>query len=785
MARTSDSLQIVVVLLAVLFVPFHCSKQHNASQEQTLLGIQHLLYYPAVLSSWNNATDFCNTVQSSSVTVVCNEDIVTQLHIINSDKAPPLPKDFSIEAFFATLVRLPSLKVLKLVSLGLWGRLPSTISQLSSLEILNITSNHFTGTIPSEIASLPDLQSLVLDDNNFTGRVPSRIGFLSRLSVLSLKNNLLNGLLPESLGSLVDLRVLALSHNNFSGQVPDLHSLTNLQVLELEDNSLGPEFPQVTNRIISIVLRYNKFIAGLPEELHTFYQLKKLDIALNRFMGPFPTSILSLPSITYLDIEGNRFTGMLFENLACNPELEFVDLSANLLTGKLPSCLVSSKARNVVYDGNCLTTNIGNELKSQKPISFCSNEALAVGIIPRHQKDGKGSKVALVLGITGGIIGGILLVGVAFLIFRQVHGKKAVKPPPPIPENASVSSYTSKLLSDARYVTRAMKLGTLGVPPHRAFSLEELEEATNGFDTSTFMGEGSHGQMYRGWLKDGSYVAIQCLKMKRNHSTQTFTRDMELISKLRHQHLVSVLGHCFEFYLDDSSVSRLFLVFEYAPNGTLRDWISGKNSERTLSWSQRIAAAIGIVKGIQFLHSGIVPRMFSSNLKITDILLDQNFAAKISCYNLPLLDQNIQKMQQDGVQSYFNRFKEPNHARVSNPEKVDVYDFGVILLEIILGKPLCTQKEIESVKEQFHTRITADDAALKDVVDPAVHDTCSDQSVTTMAEICSRCLAIDPSERPSVEDMLWNLQFAAQVQDAWHSGEGSPVSSSQPPITQQ
>lgn len=93
------------------------------------------------------------------------------------------------------------------------------------------------------------------------------------------------------------------------------------------------------------------------------------------------------------------------------------------------------------------------------------------------------------------------------------------------------------------------------------------------FDYSDFLFE---HQMYKGQLNDGSYVAIQVLKMKRNYNTHTFTRHIELISKLRHQHLVSVLGHCYEFNLDDSSVSRLFLVFEYAPNGTLRDWISGK-----------------------------------------------------------------------------------------------------------------------------------------------------------------------------------------------------------------
>lgn len=82
-------------------------------------------------------------------------------------------------------------------------------------------------------------------------------------------------------------------------------------------------------------------------------------------------------------------------------------------------------------------------------------------------------------------------------------------------------------------------------------------------------------QMYRGQLNDGSLVAIRCFKLKENHSIEFLMPHVELISKLRHLHIVSALGHGFEYYLEDSSVSRLFLVFEYVPNGTLRSWISG------------------------------------------------------------------------------------------------------------------------------------------------------------------------------------------------------------------
>ncbi|KAL2503192.1 putative inactive leucine-rich repeat receptor-like protein kinase [Forsythia ovata] len=229
--------------------------------------------------------------------------------------------------------------------------------------------------------------------------------------------------------------------------------------------------------------------------------------------------------------------------------------------------------------------------------------------------------------------------------------------------------------------------------------------------------------MYRGQLKDGSFIAIRCLKIKRNHSTQHFMSHVQLLSKLRHHHLVSALGHCFGYYLDDSSVSRVFLVFEYAPNGTLRSWISvcsrspsylaEKHISQKLTWAQRIAAATGVAKGVQFLQTGIVPGLFSNNLKITEILLDQNLAAKISSYNLPLLAEYM----------------------------------GKLLASVI-----------------------ADDASRNSVVDPVIKSSCSNKSLKTMMDICCRCLHEDPLDRPSIEDVLWHLQFARQVQD------GSPIS---------
>ncbi|KAG2273165.1 hypothetical protein Bca4012_085988 [Brassica carinata] len=758
-----------LLLLALLLSSIDGTTQLQSSQSQTLLRLQQLLYYPKVLTSWNNFTDFCNSEPNSSLTVVCYEDSVTQLHITGDRRGHMLPKSFSIDSFVTTLAKLPDVKVLTLVSLGLWGRLPEKINRLSSLEILNVSSNFLFGPVPHELSSLASLQTLILDENMFSGLVPDWIGSLPSLAVLSMRKNAFNGSLPSSLSTLSGLRVLALANNRFSGALPDLSHLTNLQVLNLESNSFGPMFPRLSHKLVTLILSKNMFRSAVSsQEVSSLYQLQHLDLSFNTLVGPFPTSLMSLPAIAYLNISHNKLTGRLSTNLSCNSQLMSVDLSSNLLTGSLPDCLKPSSraSRAVVYAGNCLST----ENEDQRPVSFCSNEALAVGILP--QRRNRVSKLGIALGVTGGILGLILLAGAVFVVRRRINAKRIETKASPrlIKENASMGmGYTSKLLSDARYISQTMKLGALGLPAYRTFSLEELEYATNNFESSAFMGEGSQGQIYRGRLKDGSFVAIRCLKMQKSCSTQNLMHHIELIAKLRHRHLVSVLGHCFECYLDDSTVSRMFFVFEYVPNGELRSWISDGKMGRLLTWEQRISVSIGVAKGIQFLHTGIVPGVYDNNLRITDVLLDNNLAAKISSYNLPLLVEGLGKVGQ-----VVSRTGQKDTPSIKEEDKVDIYDFGVILLELIVGRPLRGKGQVDVLKEQLQASISADDGARRSIVDPTVHRTCSDRSLKTMMEICVRCLLKDPLERPSIEDVLWNLQFASQVQEGWLQNSNPP-----------
>ncbi|XAR63579.1 Non-specific serine/threonine protein kinase [Bertholletia excelsa] len=768
--------------------PENFQSSQTLSQNQVIEKIKQLLDldYPTVPSSWNETetgttSDFCNSndttaepkpsLKNPTLACYCYQNNITQLHIIgNTNTWPPfpMPSSFSSLSIFSTLSSLPNLKVLSLISLGLQGPLPPTIGALSSLEILNLSSNYFSGQIPQELSSLINLQTLILDHNRFEGQVPPWLNLLSGLSFLSLNNNSFKGSLPDSLGSLQNLRVLSLSMNHLSGEVPsNVQNLTNLLVLNLEDNELGPHFPTLWNKsLVTLVLRKNRFnLVG------SFFE--------SVFWALYLPSLLSLPSLSYLDISDNKFSGRIFRNTSiCNSgnQLEYLNLSTNHLTGELPDCLLKSNGMILGYFGNCLTTN-GKE-QEQHPYSYCRNEALAVNVNAHENKQqGRNKSLGRALPAAAFVVAGIGVCGLILLVIRRRAFKKPIVTTPQtrvILEKVS-TAHAVKLFSNARYMAATIKLGALGLPPYRTFALEEIVEATTNFSTLNLIGEGSLGKVYKGVLADGTRVAIRSLIMRKKHSIQRYTHQIELICKLRHIHLVSALGHCFECHPqpDDSNVSKIYLVFELVPNGTLRSRISEGLAGQKLSWTQRIAAATEVARGIQFLHTGIVPGLFSNNIKITDVLLDHNLRVKISNYNLPLFAE-CRRSVGAGVGAF--PIEPQERTGLIQQDKNDVYDMGVLLLEVIVGRAIMSLSAITVAKDLLQVSLATDDMGRRSIVDPAVHKECSDESVKTLMELCVRCLSSKPRDRPSIEDVIWNLQFGAQVQDLEITqSQGSPA----------
>ncbi|KAI3796035.1 hypothetical protein L1987_38696 [Smallanthus sonchifolius] len=709
---------IFLALFSLIHLPGSFA-QLNSADSRILFQVQQKLEYPQVLQEWSNWTNFCFLPANPNLVIVCSGNHITELTIVgnNTTSKPKLSSSFSIDSLFTVVTKLSALKKLTLVSLGLWGTLPPKVDRFRSLEVMNFSSNFINGEIPSSVSSIKNL------------------------TVVDLSNNLLNG------------------------SVPDLKGLQNLEILDLGSNNLGPKYPSLGYNLVSITLKNNSFRIQIPSDFMKFGHLERLDLSSNKLVGPIPSSLFSLPSIQYLNLANNQFSGAMTTNLSCTSTLRLVDVSNNLLIGKLPSCIGSSSAnRTVISLWNCLTNSTS---KYQHPYKFCQKEAIAV--LPRN-KDGESKKeeatvkLGLVLGIIGGIVGISGLIGLLILsIYRKRETKrnKDYRSDSFALDKNAVRA-TSTIPKDGRR-PQTMRTAALGLPPYTVFTLEEIEDATNSFDSLNLVGEGAQAQLYKGWLRDGSTVLIKCLKLKQKHSAQTLQQHMEVISKLRHRHLVSVLGHCIVSYVDHpNSGSTVFVVLENVSNGSLRDHLTDWRKKEILKWPHRMGITMGIARGIQFLHTGTQHGIFGNDLKIESVLLDDNLTAKISSYNISLSSKT-------GSESPLGHDTSQVPHRAANPEKDDIYQFGVIILQLITGKPVDSEDEITELKNQLEIGLTESPTRLKEVADSSIRGTFAYESMKTAAQIAVNCLNEDASERPSIEDVLWNMQYSVQVQEGWNS----------------
>ncbi|KAM3294069.1 hypothetical protein ACQJBY_037151 [Aegilops geniculata] len=580
MAWQSSALVMAITCLML----FRTSEQ--SSESELLQQLRKQLEYPRQLEVWNNPSgNPCYTQPTSVVTVTCEGDAVTELKIVGDriTKPPkfsgyPLPnvslsEAFVIDSFVTTLTRLTTLRVVILVSLGLWGPLPDKIHRLSSLQVLDLSSNFLYGSIPPKLSAMSRLQTLTLDGNYFNGTVPDWFGSLSNLTVLRLQRNRLKGSIPASVGKATKLTELALAGNNISGEVPALDSLIKLEMLDLRDNELDGELPDMPTALVTVLLSKNSFKGEIPEKFGQLKRLQHLDLSFNFLEGSPPEELFDLPNISYLNLAANMLSGSLPSSLTCSSTLGFVDLSTNRITGNLPACLSANLNNRVVkFDGNCFSA----DPEHQHEANYC-------------QQPHKGRRSSKDVGLVVTIVGIVLIVLVLSLLLMASNKRNCQRVTAEQQllqkqmQDNSTPGMSSELLESARYISQAVKFGSQIMPTHRVFSLEELKEATKCFERSAFLGEGSIGKLYKGKLENGTVIAIRCLALHQRYSIRNLKLRLDLLAKLRHPNLVCLLGHCTDNAVDESSVKRVFLVYEYVPNGTLSSYLSGKELHLNIS----------------------------------------------------------------------------------------------------------------------------------------------------------------------------------------------------------
>ncbi|KAM0022692.1 putative protein kinase RLK-Pelle-LRR-VI-1 family [Helianthus debilis subsp. tardiflorus] len=766
----------LVVFILFLSWGFFISNTHQLQTTQThiLLQIRKHLEYPLQLSNWENFNgDFCNMVSNPQVSIKCEGNSVSELKIIGGKlskvgdfhgyaiKNQTLSRTFSIDSLVVTLARLSTLRVLSLVSLGIWGPLPDKIHRLSSLEVLDISSNFMFGSIPDGISRLIKLHTLTLDENFFNESVPNWFDPLSNLTILSLKNNRLKGEFPSSITKLPMLTDVSLSHNNLTGELPDLTTLSSLNLLDLRGNRFDSELPLLPNGVTTVLLSDNSFDGNIPEEFSKLNHLQHLDLSSNSLVGPPPSGLFSLPNISYLNLGSNMLSGSLHNIIKCGENLGFVDISSNRFTGSLPSCLDtnSSNKRVVKFNGNCLITD--NE--QQDSDSICKEEVI------KKKRSWGSTTVWIVIGAIGLIV--IFLVVVAFvrLACRKSKTRRETvslqHTVPKVIQDSLPSAISSEVLANARIISEASKIGTQVAPSCRVFSIQELAQATDDFSASLFLGEGSIGKLYKGMLENGSCIVIRSLSLFKKYSIRNLKVRLDLLSKLRHPHLVGFLGYCIsDEGLEDSTSSRVFLVHEYISNGNFRAHLSEYSPDQNLKWPDRLSVLIGIAKAVHFLHTGVIPASSSNRLRTNNILLDEHCIAKLSDYGMSIITEELEQFEAKGDGP------KPWHMKKLAD---DVYDFGFILLEALVG-PVVTGKGESFLLNEMKSFGSQD--GRQRIVDPVVLTTCSQESLSIVISITNKCISIEPTNRPSFEDVLWNLQYAAQVQataDSEQKSEGA------------
>ncbi|KAG8368009.1 hypothetical protein BUALT_Bualt15G0000700 [Buddleja alternifolia] len=296
----------------------------------------------------------------------------------------------------------------------------------------------------------------------------------------------------------------------------------------------------------------------------------------------------------------------------------------------------------------------------------------------------------------------------------------------------------------------------------RRFSLSQIQSATEIFNDAFVIGKGGFGKVYKGFIDnaDGQQqiVAIKRLKPNSKQGKREFWTEIEMLSELRHVNLVSLIGYCNE-------QREMILVYDYMCSGTLADHLyklARKNNNcSSLSWKQRLQICIGAGRGLDYLHTGhgVVHR----DVKASNILLDENFVAKVSDFGLAKTE-NGDSTNLKGTFGYFD----PDYFRTRKlTTKSDTYSFGVVLLEVLCGRPAVdpfVEEDKRSLTMWARENISKG-GDVDQIVAPSLRGEILPDSLMAFIGVAEKCLHDEPKKRPTIAHVIINLEFALEQQE--------------------
>ncbi|KZV17390.1 hypothetical protein F511_23073 [Dorcoceras hygrometricum] len=709
--------------------------------------------------------------------------------------------------------KFPSLTSLRLSGNRLTGVLPSSFgdSMVQVLWLNNQDGGGMSGPI-DVVGTMVGLTQLWLHGNQFSGSIPDNIGDLTSLRELNLNGNRLVGLIPQSLANM-HLQVLDLNNNMFMGPLPKFKSenVSYESNLFCQSDPGEPCAPEVSYLLDFLQdLNYPERLAsawigndpcrgpwwGITCESRNEVSVINLkNLGLNGTLSP---SVANLRSLLEIHLEGNNLHGTIPTNLTLLRSLRLLNIHGNNFEPPLPRFRDDV---NVVTDANPkLTANGPKHSPSPdsappKPTSpiFSPKSPPSNPSINLHPKPADGgvranastavsekskpesrtkSRVLVIVTAAAGCTVFIFL-AVLLSVYFLCPRKEIIRQPGGEVIHPKDSSDPGNLLKIAVVDSSALDSRTGGstesgtvdrmenVQVHESgnlvISFQVLRKVTNNFASENELGRGGFGAVYKGELEDGTKLAVKRMEAVAvsNKALNEFQVEIAVLSNVRHRHLVSLLGYSAEG-------NERVLVYEYMSQGALsRHLFRWKSLNlQPLSWARRLSISLDVARGVEYLHSLAHQSFIHRDLKSANILLDDDFRAKVSDFGLVKLAPDKERSVATRLAGTFG-YLAPEYAVTGKiTTKVDVFSFGVVLMELLTGLVALDENRPEENRylAEWFWQIKSNKDTLIDSIDPSLEAKEEIyESIYMIAELAGHCTAREASHRPDMGHIVNEL----------------------------